>query len=739
MGRMLGPQGSLLYTLQQGIQMQKELGGPGTIGIGGALRALGLDPQQARTLEITAKSPQFWQGMQQQMHQQMQEARSEEGARRERLKATSTLTAQMQRGLRPVGEFFEGMGKGISETYDDVSEWFTTRATRQRAAEQGQAYVREDQDRLATTSARAERAVTEFIGTQGYQRWAEREGVEAKRQGQVREALGDMGIGVGGGPSEERQTSMALAANVVTGGITDMLGITQDSGRRMQVVQDRITAGGFGGALARAMPNLAGAIMTAAGVEEKWRDRARGIEQAGTEIARGESLASATAVRLAEEGQKTYKEYMRAYGGDEKSSFAVMKNEAVEGVLAELKDRSSWLGDKALSKDEIKQKIQGIIAKKMSPEGAARFMQQHGDTLIPQVMRSVGRRTTDEHQGSWQETKKGKGSAGFTAGKTLQEVVENLEAQEEGMEEALGFRAGFNVSEEGMQQYKDIAMTSSADEMLMLQALALQGDDSGGFFDPAGAAISAENRRKGKKMYDALIERGVDPKTVEKMERKFAALKDQPDTMKALRRSGAVLGGMTPEDQRKTMGRLKEGMLGRRGGLAVAKGAARLAEDVEALQELAETGVDKATGTFSQESVLTTLDKIAADSGQMEELRKKAPKAYAAVKRMIDAGEDERGRGAAAGTFQKELARISKRGGKTYGGAGAGGAREEGLKEQLGTIEKLAADLTGDAEKDFAKTVPLFAKAAAQMSEAAKDLKTTAEVTALNNKMRPSR
>jgi hypothetical protein len=125
----------------------------------------------------------------------------------------------------------------------------------------------------------------------------------------------------------------------------------------------------------------------------------------------------------------------------------------------------------------------------------------------------------------------------------------------------------------------------------------------------------------------------------------------------------------------------------------------------------------------------------------LEALREKSPELAAAVEEFgAAAGDPEAQKKAALKARQTFFRRgAAQRKEETFGGAGKGGAEESRIDKQIGTIEKVAASLTGDAEKDFAKTVPLFAKAAAQMSEAAKNLKQTAEVTALNNKMNPPR
>lgn len=710
LGRQRGPTGNLLSTISQGRRMQEELGGTaGGVSLGGALRALGMNSQQARTMEVMAQSPTFWQGMQQQMHQQAQEARHAEASRREQLQSASSLTSQMVRGLQPVGDFFSGIGSGISSAYDDASGWFSEQTNRAEAGERGQAYVRES-GRIRTGTAAAERAVNQYVGSAGFGRGRARTSDAAIRR-QQRDLM------YSGGSGGEAQSAAAAAAfNASPLGIIGVDG----PGKGMQSVQDRITVGGLGGTIADWMPNFAGAVLAASGADEKFRDLAKGVSRAAHAITQGEGMSSGEAVRLAKEGQQDYKSYMKAYGGDEAESFEVMKNDAVQGILSELSDRSHWYGDKAMSDDQMRKVIQERIAKTMGKAGAADYMQKHGDTLLRTVLRDVSRNVGDEHQGSWQQTRKGYGNQGFTAGVTLQATVKELEAQEEDLEEALGLRDGFNVSDEGMQAYKDLAMTSDADEMLLLQALALQGGDT-------------KEKSSGKAMFDSLMKTGrMTPEAVEAAKQKFAGMKNNPDTVKALRRAGSVLGSMDPKKQKEAMGKIREDLLGRRGDLGIAKGAARLAEDVEGLQALT------STGSFDDASVRSAIQNITSDSSQMEALRKKSKGAYAAIKEFQGAEGDAEGQSAAMAKFRSALKQVGGRGGSTYGGKGAGGAAEGAINEELSDVEKLASELTGDPQGDFAKTVPLFAKASAQLSESSERLDNIVNVLALRDKLNPS-
>lgn len=728
LGRQRGPQGTILSTFTQALQMQKEIGGGMTFG--GALKALGLGDQQARTLEVAGQSSNFWENMQRATQQQIYEARSNEAAHRERMKDTGSLVSQISRSFRPVGEALGGVGSAISGAYDDVSQWFTTSGRQAEAARRGETYVHET-GRLSTKSAAASRAVSSFVGTAGYQRWAEGAGREEGRQDSRRAAM-DRAAGYGEGPVAALTAGANLALGVFSGGLVSFDG----PGAGMQSVRDRAVMGGLGGWAAENMPNFAGAVLAAKGTEGKWREEAEDVAGSAVAVQQSGAISSSAAVRMAREGEASFKEAVRGTEG-EKTTLAAFKNKAVTSVLGLLRERSGVFA-KPLKKSEAWAAIQKDAEATMGKERGAAWVEKNKESLLRDVYRDVGMRITDDTASSWAKTVEGGGITGATAGKNLQDVIQKLEAQEEDVEERLNLRAGFNVSEEGMAEYKDILMTSSADESLLLHALAAQDDDSGGWLDPTGKALSAKNRAQGARDIERLLNSGrLKPEAIEKMKKKYEEVKKDPEALKAFRRASLALGQMDPEKQREYMDNTGAGLKGRRGGLSVMKGAARLAEaGVTALQDLAKTGVKE--GRFSKEGTIAAMEKIAGDESQLEALRTSSRAAYDAVMKFKAAGGSEEGRAGAAAAFVKGLEGVSKRGGDTYGGKGVGGAAEEGTKKELDTIERLKASLTGDAQGDFAKTVPVFAEASAKLDKSSERLDKVVDATVMYLKLKTS-
>lgn len=523
LGRTLGPQGTLLMTLGQARTMQRELG-PGAT-LGGALRAMGMNPQQARTMELMAQSPGFWQNLQQQSRQQIADARFEEAERRERAREASTLTGQIQAGLRPVVRAGERVGEMVSGAYDAISEAFSDEAN----ATPGARRVRRS-DALTTSNARVQRQMRQLIRSGGFQRFAERSDVAAARAGSRGEDL----FGYG----ERAAVAGTMIADIATMGLTSLAGITGDPGLSDPAVQGRIAAGGAGGALAEMMPNLASVVLHATGRDDVMRARGRDVARSARSITQGRAMTRAQAVRLTRQGEDAMKAFARAYGGDAKTSFGTFKNKAVEGIRRELRNRASMFGDTALGEADKKQLIVKIAERDMGAGAGRAFVEQNWDVIQPLVDRDVDRQVEGKEASVWAKTQQGQGYTGFVAGKTLEDVLENLESQEEDVKERLGMYEGLAASEESWNTLASTIMTSSSEEVLALSALALQGDPSEG---TGGAA----NRIMGRRMLKQVQTR-LGPKAAEFMERMRAKYaQTSSETRGALRRAGFEFGKKT--------------------------------------------------------------------------------------------------------------------------------------------------------------------------------------------------
>jgi hypothetical protein len=688
LGRTLGPQGSLLYTLQQGMAMQKELGGPSVMGIGGALRALGLNPQQARTMEVMAQSPQFWKNMQQQMQSQVDDARREEATRRERMRETSTLTAQMRRGLRPVGRAFERVGEMVTGAYEGISQWWSDRGRRSRAAERGAGFVRYSED-LAVADQRQQREMDRFVETGGFMRAAERYGAEAQRGTRAGGGPGNIYRGVMGG-----RFSPLLAASPAAMAVASIFGDAETS----PVVQAQRTIGGMRGAFASYFPTLA--AMT--GDEEDVR-RAESIAETGQVMAQGAQMSKETALRLGRESDKAYTEYVRKFGekGADANAPASMERKMSDAIINKLKDKSSWLGDKGLTAEDAKKAaIEGAVQSGADRAAVTKYVNQQWSKGLGQtVMRRVQRQAPESAKGALAKTLEAEGFRGAMAAADLEKVVENLEDIEEKTKTQLGFYDGLDSTEKSYKEVTKLLTTTSTDEMMYMQALAMKDQ---GFDKEADAMMRG-------------LESRLDKDQMRKLEEKVGTrVKDMDeDTRDMLSQSGkAVLAAGDPKEQQARLEKFVEKIKFTRTGQQVAAGAARL-------KELGVTALKK--GAFTEDQVRSSMQNIMMSEEQMEALSKASPEAAAAVEEFKEAGDDPDKQKRAMGKFQRAVQRrgAAERKEAVFGGKGVGGAREAGLQKQIGQIEKMAQQLTGDPQKDFARTVPLFAKAAAKLNKAA--------------------
>jgi hypothetical protein len=129
LGRRLGPMGRQMMFIQQGMQMQHEFGGH--IGLGAALRQMGMSQQQARDLELMAGNRETWRAAAQQLRSEIPRMRQEEMARREHV-VDAGAAATRRWAFRPAYEAGEDLGRvrgGLGEMYrgwrEDVASWWT--------------------------------------------------------------------------------------------------------------------------------------------------------------------------------------------------------------------------------------------------------------------------------------------------------------------------------------------------------------------------------------------------------------------------------------------------------------------------------------------------------------------------------------------------------------------------------------------------------------------------------------
>lgn len=717
LGKQRGPMGSILSTLQQGIAMQKELGGKAAgIGIGGALRALGLDPQQARTMEIMTKSPQFWRSMTQQMQQQKTEARREETTRRQRMADTSDLTAQIGRSgvVRGAAQIGSRIGSMVSGAYDSASQWFSDQSDEREAADEEAVSYRKS-EALGVTSNKVQQELNKFVRSGGAMRSTDRERAELTR------GTGDTPAGEGSEVLAEANLFSAIGRSVF-----GIAGTAETS----NLVRAQRAAGGVMGFMAKVAPSLTYTASMVMGTSKEIVAHGESVAEVGKQMTQGKALSENAMGRLTREGAKAFNELQRQAGEKtEKGAFGNLQDTAVRAIIGELENRSSWMGNKAMSSEEMRTKaIEAAVKDGKKREVAEKiYSKERWKGGIGQlVMRRVDDEAGPDAQGSLGETFKNQGSTEAMTGSDLKEVVKNLEKQEDQTKKDLGFYQGkrtldfIDVTEEGYKAVTDMMMTSSADDILATQAQALIQSDND------------EDQARGRQMLKNLRGRMSEEdaaKAVDKANKRVAGMDD--DAKKALRRSSKTLEGGSAEAQKEKVEQFKTDLKKTRARAQIAEGAADLSKGMKGLQGLARGG-------FTKEATISSMRAILADPSQMEEAAKN-PELMKALKALEDAGEDEKKQEAAAAQFQGTLqTRGQALKDKTkFGGKGVGGAEESRIDKQIGAIETMAG--AGDTQGAFAKSVPLFAKASAQLAEASKNLKQTAEVQALANKMRPSR
>jgi hypothetical protein len=706
LGRTLGPQGTLLYTLQQGRAMQKELGG--AVSLGGALRAMGLNPQQARTLEITAQSPQFWQNMQQQTLQQIREARHDEAARRQQAQEYTSFSSRINRAVfQPIGDFSTRIGEGFGGMYNAVSQWFSDQGRVERAAERGGAFVRGN-PMLQPASARAQRNVTRYLRSGALDRDAGRMGVETTRAG-----------------IRGQDTAMSVfnvGLNAGTAGLADAFGLSLAEPSASSVAQASQVRGGFQGWLNEALPSLTVLKSAITGDSEERLETARDIASLGRTIQLGRRMSVETSNRVDSETETLYQELRRHGGGKGPKTLEGMKGAIVTRIIENMRNNaSSWKNKTMGTAQAKKMAVETAVSQGMPRATAQKLIDRAWDGgWGVSIMRRVIKEADPEVQSVLATQEEAVGVSGVEAAESYKAYQENIEKLEERTREAAGLEGGWftGVSDAAYKAYRNLAQdVADPSELHLMQAHALmQSDDEDE--RAAGRAMARKLEGElGRAPYEKLLEKVTKRKVTD----------DQATALRA--------AGKTTAEQKTIEGQLKQVTDTQRGfnfatvADTIAKGATAIT-DATGISKLAPLAGGAATTKKGLQNIMNIGRKLTPE--EMEQLRQYDPKLAEAFEK-VQAGGKEGKAGA------KQVRELVYQRGKLEkdvetGGKGVGGAREAGLQGELAQIGDLASQLTGDPQGDFAKTVPLFAKASTRLDKASERLENLTQIISLTAK-----
>lgn len=710
-GKQLGAQGTLLFAISQGKAMQQTLGGG--ISFGGALRAMGMNSQQARTIEQIAKSPEFWQSQIQQTDRQIGEARQGEAAARQRDQDYTSFSGYAGRAAKSLARPFTQMAEYARGAYDSVSQWFSDRAQSEAAAARGGEYMRTD-SRLLAPSKAANREVERYKRSAGFMRDLNRMGTEQGRADRYGGWAGAAGTAWNIG------TSVAFPLMSVAGG---MLGLGSDAPGQSLAVQAMRAKGGVIGTLAGILPSVANAAaylgdLTGARSTDDVGEARDAASLAGS-LRAGVNMSTATDKRLKGEMESTYQAYRRRFGkGKGPESFAAAKSIMADAISDAMRSNTSVWGDKATGMAEAKKvAIAALVKKGYDPGVVERMVNNHASQgLMASVMKQVEQGADPVVKANLAKIKDAAGFTGLEAAKNAKAYQEKLVQFQEDTETAAGIE---DISKAAKTAYKDLALTTGADEMIALQALTLERSGN------------KEDKERAKKLREGLEASGKDYQALRDAAAARKPLtKDQKTAVLASGRRSAELG--THEDRVGAADFFKDRSRAAIGAGQISRGAAKAASDygIDAFGGFAAGDATSKGGGTAQEKFVAMAKKIADD--QIDNI--KNTKLREAVKKARGAtGGDVAAAGAEGIAALAALDPVDKK--NVLGGKGVGGTKEQREQEKLDQISKLATSFTGDAQVDFARAVPAFATASSEFLKAVGEMNKNNERKSLIDKM----
>jgi hypothetical protein len=705
MGRALGPQGSLLYTMQQAQNLRKEVPG---LTFGSALTMMGMNAQQARTTEIWGEDPGTWRNLRRQSQMSIERMRSEESDRLEAVQGGASVMSRL--GRTGVGQFLGGAIRRTGDIGHDiaggVASWWSDRTSSSDAAERGAGFYRQS-NLLGTESKRSRKALDEYFSSGSYMKAMEGEqsefargadpiSGEALRGSLFNAAIGVAGMAVGG------VAGLALPAFVNSG-----------ASQTSKYYQSLRAQGGVTGAMAGLSASATNILGYLAGEDHQQETVAAG--DAVGELGRAFSSAGGMTADTVKEVRKNQRELSRQYESKfGKTSGTGFDDDTETGVvndlLGDLKSKAGVFQG-TMDINDVKQRIiDSMVRRGKSKAFATKYVNSQSDA-VELVLRRAEREAGPDAAATIAKIRESQGLGGFGAAMDFKERQKVIEDKIDQLREDTGANDWFNVSKETFKEFATLATETPEDEMLYMQSLALRGDG-----DIAGA--------------DKILNQIKGDKTTlsERLGSKFQNLtKDQKDMMRRSAKASLSSGKGAAEYLKK----VKSGILTGRGmGEASA---------VEA--SMVDAGITGAKGISvgTTAAVEEVMSKIAQDSKQREKLSPDEAKALQEWEK-AKSPEDKQ---AAVIKFQSSMRKRAGAMGTTgeLGGRGAGGAaegREQDAQKRRDELEKSISDTGwfGDSDKEkFAKAVNVFGDGAIALQKSTENLSGLSNALALHLRM----
>lgn len=726
MGRSLGPQGSAMLLIRQALNTQQALGGPNVMALGGALQMIApnMSQNQIRSMELMARSPQFWRNMERWQEQRIGEFREMESRRREAVVSESGISGALRRA---VGTPVEDAMSHVGAARRSISQWLTTRERRARAVERGETHVDTEEDntwRGVAGGAEAERRTRAFVAGGGFQRQLQRQQGELRRNRAEVDQFNPMKMG-------GRDSAVYNTLN--QGGMFGVLPRTfenEESGALAQAQAGVGTGGAFDTWVARNAPNLFMALAGGRVTEAQSRagDRAGQVYRAGATVQRAISMGSSDADRLITQNRRVLGDVLRKAGKGEPNALQMRINKKIEALY---KSKAAKFGSDAnVGDNETRRAIQEAASEHgLSGSQAAELANgPYRNALVAEAARLAHQRGDPETRGALVNAMENKNTLERTGAGSFKGDLESWRKTQETTEAMSGLTADVEVG-----GFFGISVRRfSTEEKETMRNIIVNTDDPLKLLASSEVALRKAGKTDEADRVRAQIEKaaGGDAKRLSAAYA-FGDVQGRGENARMYKSLGKAMAGQP--DAVAAMTVLQRRTATDRAGKDVTTGAAVL------YKAGATAFKDFATTDFANEGRME--GKLTEFLGSTEQRR-------AAGKAITDASEaymktkaGSKERTEAAGKLQVAMMdRGGGRAGVSFGGKGAGSAGEDEAKdtmENIRSMAKQAMDQGGvGAEAALAAAIPTFAEGAIALKEAAASMKQTSDEQRLDGRMK---